>query len=57
MGGVEIGDEGTLVMETILTDVKPDEKRKLRIRYTVNGQDREQIVSSSTVENLETSTP
>lgn len=54
--GFEIGDEGTLVMETIMTDVKPNEKQKLRIHYTVNGQEREQIVSSGTVENLETST-
>ncbi|MEW4305740.1 hypothetical protein [Rossellomorea marisflavi] len=54
--GVEIGDEGTLVMETIMTDVKPNEKRKLRFHYTVIGQEREQIVSSGTVENLETST-
>lgn len=48
----EVTKNGTLILEVSLVDVKEDKNRKININYTVNGEQFEQNISSSTVTSL-----
>ena len=52
--GFEIKDKATLILETTLTNVDTNENRKIKINYQINGQEKEQIITSSTFKNLNT---
>ncbi|AKG04015.1 hypothetical protein AAV35_003890 [Salimicrobium jeotgali] len=53
--GFEIDDKASLILETSLKNhVETNKNRKIQITYDVNGQERDQIISSSTFENLST---
>ncbi|PBB06309.1 hypothetical protein [Salimicrobium humidisoli] len=52
--GFEINDKASLILETSLNNVEMNKNRKIQITYDVNGQERDQIISSSTFENLST---
>lgn len=49
-----IEKEGVLIMSFQLEDVKKNPKRQIKILYTVNDKQQEQIIDSSTIQNLYT---
>lgn len=54
IGGFEIEGESRLVLEVSLTNVIPDSTRKIKIKYLVGEEKKEQIIESTTIENLRT---
>lgn len=52
--GFEVTDEATLVLEISISDVSEDLERRLRITYSVDGDEQEQVIESSTFQNLRT---
>ncbi|GKV67111.1 MULTISPECIES: hypothetical protein [unclassified Sporosarcina] len=52
--GYEIKDEGTLILKVKLNNVNKNDNRQMKIHYSVNGEEKEQIISTSTVEELST---
>ncbi len=52
--GFEITDKATLVLEISMSDVSEDPERKMKINYTVDGEEQEQIIESTTFENFRT---
>ncbi|PIC67630.1 hypothetical protein CSV71_10395 [Sporosarcina sp. P21c] len=52
--GHEIKEEGTLILKVKLSNVNKNDNRQMKIHYTVDGEKREQTISTSTVEELST---
>lgn len=52
--GFEVIDEATLVLEISMSDVSENPERKMKINYTVDGEEKEQIIESTTFENFRT---
>ncbi|WP_182199314.1 hypothetical protein [Paraliobacillus salinarum] len=53
--GFTVDDENTLILELSLLDVESNDNRAMRIEYIQNGEQKEQILKSSLLENLNTS--
>ncbi|REB08081.1 hypothetical protein DVB69_08910 [Sporosarcina sp. BI001-red] len=52
--GVEIEKESSLILEVSLRIVVPDKSRTIKIRYSVDGEDKEQNLTTGVVQGLET---
>ncbi|PIC85379.1 hypothetical protein CSV72_13700 [Sporosarcina sp. P20a] len=52
--GYEVKEEGRLILKVKLSNVNKNTNRQLKIHYSVNGKNREQTISTSTVEELST---
>lgn len=52
--GFEVEGESRLVLEVSLTNVIRDSTRKIKIKYLVGEEKKEQIIESTTIENLRT---
>lgn len=52
--GYEIEDKGTLILEVNLMDAKKNTDRNMKVNYSVDGDEKEQMISTSTVEQLST---
>lgn len=52
--GYEIKDKGTLILKVILSGANKNNNRYMKINYSVNGDKKEQIVATKTVEELST---
>ena len=52
--GFEVEGESRLVLEISLEHVQPDPNRRMKIKYTVDGKEHEQILESPMIEQLRT---
>lgn len=52
--GFEVEGESKLVLEVSLANVVPDSTRKIKVKYVVGEVEKEQIIESTTIENLRT---
>lgn len=49
-----IEDESSLILEALLKNVVPDKTRAIKIRYSVNGEEKEQLLAAGIIQGLET---
>lgn len=52
--GFEVEGESRLVLEITLMDVLSDSNRRIKIKYMVGGEEKEQVIESSMIESLRT---
>lgn len=52
--GFEVQGESKLILEVVLTNVKADSNRKMKINYIAGGEKKEQIIESTMIANLRT---
>jgi hypothetical protein len=52
--GYEIKDKGTLILKVVLSKVNKNDDRHIKINYSVDGDKKEQIIATQTVEGFST---
>lgn len=54
INGFEVDGKSTLVLEITLNNIIKDSNRGMKIKYLVGEEEKEQIIESTTIENLRT---
>lgn len=54
INGFEVEGESRVVLEVSLKDVKPDSDRRMKIKYSIEGKEKEQMIKSPMIEQLRT---
>lgn len=52
--GFKVDGKSTLVLEITLNNIIKDSNRGMKIKYTINGEEKEQLIESPMIQNLRT---